>query len=168
MKAVHVILISTLFACTTSPAHKFNKLGISFNCPEGWSITDEDNIDDKGYYISIEKQSLDASGLMAVSWVNDSLDLNDDLELYKNEFLNNVIYKHADLQFENSFQTKFNTYNSVALRFTASILSVKHDGIIYAFYGNGKTITVVKQEAIEDRSDNEAGFATLENSFVVD
>jgi hypothetical protein len=44
-------------------------------------------------------------------------------------------------------------------------LSVKHRGVINVFLENEKTYSIIKQEALEDISENKEGFDLIESSF---
>ena len=68
------VLIFTLSA-HHSVAQTFNKQAVSFTIPEGWTLTEEEDFDGKGYYLSIEKDGELSSGLVTISWLNDSADL---------------------------------------------------------------------------------------------
>ena len=160
------ILVSFLFSCHSSQETKFEKSGISFTCPSGWKITDEENLNDAGYYLSCEKEGLNSSGLLTISWVNDSMALTEMLEIHKAEMEKNIVLKHSDLTFGNGEDAKFKDYNSKSVNFSTTLLGLKSEGMIYCFYANGKTITILRQEAIEDKSDNSEGFKIIENSFL--
>ena len=163
------LLVTLLVSCSaaSSSEKKFEKSGISFTCPEGWEITGEENIDSSGYYLTIEREGFSSSGLMTISWVNDSVDLVDYLEIYKNEFQTNTVYKYTNLSFSAPMEIKFNGIDAMATKFTTSILGLEYEGIVYCFYGNDKTLSILKQEAIEDKSKNRDGFDSIEESFVV-
>lgn len=84
-----LILIASIFLLLTSyseskPA-KFERDGFSITSPTGWGITDEENIDDLGYYLSIEKDGFDSSGIITITWVNGEMDLNEWVDIYNEE-----------------------------------------------------------------------------------
>lgn len=162
-----IFFLSVLFSCTEVPETKFEKDGISLTCPKGWKITEEENIDE-GYYLSIEKAGFGSSGLVTIIWINNRLDLSEWLNIYKDELSNNIVYKNSNLMFGENHKNEFNKVSSVAVEFTASIIGSKHEGIIQAFYGKDKTICVLKQEAIEDKSKNKNGFEMIEQSFKIE
>lgn len=97
---ISFLTITILTGCQESPETKFEKNGISFTCPTGWKITEEENLDNQGYYLSIEKDGFNSSGLLTVSWVNDILDLNEWLEALMDGLKNDIIYKNSNLKFE--------------------------------------------------------------------
>ncbi len=55
MKSVISLLIFSIVSCTLAQEVKFDKFGISFICPSGWKITDEEIFNNNGYYLSCEK-----------------------------------------------------------------------------------------------------------------
>ena len=57
-----------LMSCKETTESKFEKDGISLTCPSGWKIIDEENLDNQGYYLSIEKDGL----IEVKTWQDDS------------------------------------------------------------------------------------------------
>ena len=168
-QALAVLFIFAIFtSCQQSPETKFSKDGISMTCPAGWKITDEGPIEDQGYSISIEKDGLNSSGLLAVSWLNDSLDLNAYMEIYLEEMKGNAVYKTSNITFEPFSDSQYNKNNSLSVKYKLSLLSVAHTGVIHIFYGNNKTVAILRQEAVEDLGENKDGFELLERTFTVD
>ena len=158
-------LLSILACSKPSPEVKFEKLGVAFTCPEGWKVTDEEDIDGEGYYLTIEKDGFDASGLLTVSWTNDSLDLEEILDIYQEELENNVIYQNTNLAFDQTNETTFSKIPAQSRKYQVSLLGVAHEGYLYAFYGKNRTFAIIKQEAIEDQAKNQKGFEIIEGSF---
>ncbi len=169
MKQLIIILPIFIFfiSCGKSPEIKFDKEGVSLTCPSGWKITDEKKLDSMGYFLSIEREGLNSSGVYAMNWITDSIDLDSYIEVYKDNLKENIIYKHSDLKFDKSIWGKFNSNNSLVSTYSLSLIGLKHEGTIYVFYSNGKTVTVLKQGAVEDKDKNEEGFEVVEKSFVV-
>lgn len=153
-----------LAGCKEAPETKFEKDGISVTCPKGWEVTGEENLDG-GYYVAIEKVGLNSSGLINLTWIYGEIGLEEWLEMYKEEFRNNIIYKNTNLAFGEPYPGTFNTFDCVTMDFNVSVLGVKHEGFIHVFYGENKTVAVVTQEALEDQSENKEGFETFESSF---
>lgn len=167
MKNLIIILcfFITLSSCQETPATKFEYDGVSLISPKGWAITDQENLDDEGYYLSIEKDGMDASGLLSISWINYEFDLNEWMSIYKDELTNNIIYEYADLTFGEQKEDVFNDINTISISFTANILGLKHDGVIHFFYEKDKTFAILRQEAHEDKTSNKDGFELIEQSF---
>jgi hypothetical protein len=163
-----MVLLTVILSCKEAVETKFNKDGVSVTCPKGWKIMEEGNIDGQGYYVSMEKDGFNSSGLFALSWINDTTDLEEYLDIYVDEVKNNIIYKNSSLHFGRKHKSKFNEINTLTVEFTSNIIGVKHQGIIHVLYGKGKTIAIFKQEAIEDKKKNMHGFKMIEQSFVID
>lgn len=161
-----IMMILFLVSCSASPEMKFEMFGISFICPSGWKITEEENLDNEGYYLSIEKDGSNSSGLMTITWLNKKIELNKFLLAFQNKMKDNIIYKNSNLVFYKTFETKFNNKHSIASKFTANLIGVKYEGVIYSFYGMDKTILIQKLEALEDKTKNENGFEIMEKSFL--
>jgi hypothetical protein len=164
---IYLFLLSLFLSCSEKPAMQFKKDGVGFTCPAGWEITDEEKIDESGYYLSAEKAGLSESGLLSVTWMNDTLQLEEWMEICKDELKNNVVYKNSNLVFTPTTKSQFGTYPSIAARFSFKLLSLAHEGQIFIFYASHKTVAIIKQEAIEDITKNKIGFDILEQSFKV-
>ncbi|WP_324025576.1 hypothetical protein QSV08_20675 [Maribacter sp. BPC-D8] len=167
-----LILIASIFlfltSCSESKPAKFERDGVSITSPTGWGITDEENIDDLGYYLSVEKDGFDSSGIITITWVNGEMDLNEWVDIYKEELENNIIYKNSKLNFKSVAEGSFNDINSTSLKFTASILGLDHEGDIHFFYKGDKTFAILIQQATEDNATNKPGFDLIEKSFSVE
>ena len=161
-------IFAILTGCQQSPETKFARDGISLTCPAGWKITDEDTIEGNGYCISIEKDGLNSSGLLSVSWFTDSVDPSAYMDAYMEEMKNNVIYKSSNINFEDYAESQFKNNPSLSVKYNMSLISVAHTGIIHILYAHGKTITILRQEAIEDLDKNKDGFELLEQSFAIE
>lgn len=167
------LLISLLIffvsnSCQEAPEEQFEKDGVSLISPKGWKITDEENLDNQGYYLSIEKEGLNSSGLITLSWLNDELELHEWINIHKDKMKNNIIYKNSNLIFEDIHENKFNNLNTTSLNFTVSLLGLKHEGIIHFFHKEEKTFSFLIQEAIEDKNKNRRGFELIEQSFKIE
>ena len=155
-----------LTACQPSPEVKFDKMGVRFTCPEGWKITEEEDMGEEGYYLSVEKNGFDASAIMSITWVDEEINLADFLLEFQESLKENTIYAHSGLSFEAQIETTFNKRFALASKYSARVLGIAHQGTIYCFKGGGaRTFAILKQEAIEDRQKNKAGFDTIVESF---
>lgn len=163
-----LIPISLLFSCSSPPSKevKFEKSGISFTCPDGWKITEEDSLDGDGYYLACEKDGVISSGLFTLTWVNDTVALEEMMTVYQDELKNNVIFKNTNIKFGPSTEGEFNNYQTLQSSYNLTLLGDKTEGTMYCFYGNGKTIGLVKQQSLEDDSKNKQGFEIIETSFL--
>src|SRR5690606_131327 len=151
------LLLFTLFA-NHSFAQTFNKQEISFIIPEGWTLTEEEDFDGKGYYLSIEKDGELSSGLVTISWLNDTPDLYDIINMY----IDNIVKNHqetsgAKVKFDKTVPVMFRDFNAIKTSYRFSINNIPHEGEIICFNMPGKTMTLLLQEATEDKEYNKAG-----------
>jgi hypothetical protein len=165
---IYFFLLSLFLSCSEKPATPFIKDGVSFMCPAGWEITDEEKIDESGYYLSAEKAGLSESGLLSVTWMNDTLQLEEWIGICKDELKNNVVYKNSNLVFAPTTKSQFGVYPSITAHFSFKLLGLAHDGQIQVFYAPHKTFAIIRQEALEDKDKNKAGFEVLEKTFKVE
>ena len=167
----YLILLLLFFACDScleSPEAKFEKDGVTFISPRGLKITDEENIDNEGYLISIEKDGFDSSSLIIISWINGELDLDNWININVDEMKNNIIYKNSNLVFRELQKDKYNYLDTNSMKYTSDLLGVKHEGIIHFFYKKGKTFSISIEEAIEDKAKNKKGLKLIEQSFKIE
>jgi hypothetical protein len=169
MKKLIPILLAlfVITSCEVTPEVTFERDGVLVTSPKGWKITDEENFDDQGYYLAIEKDGFDSSGLVAITWIKSELDLVEWMSIIKDEMKDNLVYKNSNLSFENQSKGKFNGINTTSVPYTSSILGLKHEGIIHVFHENGNTFEILIQEALEDKVKNRNGFEQIEQSFKI-
>lgn len=165
---IYLILFTSFLSSCESPEVDFKMKDVSFTCPKGWRITEtEDYVEEDGYYVSIEKDGLNSSGIVTIEWVADSFDLELWIETFKVELQNNIIFKTADLSFGDLYDSEFSGYETVSVDFYMNLFGLKHEGKYSVFHHENKTISVLKQGANEDVNANEPGFSIIENSFNV-
>lgn len=155
-----------LVSCNNnSPAYTYENSGLSVICPEGWYISEEENFEGGVFYLSVEKDGFDSSGIVTITRFDDYLDLEELSNIMEDELRSNLVYKHSNLSFKAPYWGSFAGYDAYIVPFSASILSINHTGFIYSFYSDNKTYTVLKQEADEDSYENIVGFDLIENTF---
>ena len=159
------LVLSVISACKESPEFQFEKDGVSFTCPAGWSIGEEEDFEGMGHYLAIEKNGLDPSGIVTISWINDSLDLTEWYETFIEGMAEEPVYANSNIKFPPGKPGKFNNIHTMTGSFQGEILGLKHEGSIHVFYAGDKTFAIMKQGAIPDREDNAPGFKTIESSF---
>ena len=168
----NVLLLTILFlavsSCEEPKQTKFDKMGVSFTCPKGWSITDQESIEGQGYYLAAEKDGFTSSGLVTFSWIDGEFNLNEWLKVNKETLGENFVMQNADIKFGDVEYDKYNGIQTLSMTFTASLLGVDHEGKLQVFHKSNKTFATLSQGAIEDRSENKDGFAGIEGSFKVE
>ena len=163
----YLIILFCSFISFLNAQKKFNKEGVSFNIPKDWSITEEEDWDGEGYYLSVEKDGLDSSGMVTMTWINGEIDLDEWLEETKTDFKTNL-GKNSKLKFDKEVSTTYNNIESKSVSYTFSLIGFKHRGNIILFYKNGKSFLMIKQEANEDIKKNKKGFVIIEESFLLE
>lgn len=160
-------ILALLQACTKRQPVPFSQKGIAFIVPADWKITEEDSLDGEGYYLSIEKRGLDESGLVAISMVNDSLDLPAYIDLFK-ESLEEEMMLGSKASYTPLEQKSYANIDAISTRYKFTLMGLKHTGRLVAFYGKEKTVLVLEQCATEDLSKTTTGYASIENTFGLD
>lgn len=147
------------------PENRFESNVFSFNYPEDWNITDSEEIEGGIYYMSIEKNGIDSSGLMTIVSFEELIDLDEYIKMNIEQLQNNPVVKN--LNFDTTKDSDFNKIKSRSSNFDFKTMGIKHEGIIYAFNSENNSVVILKQEAIEDRKENAEGFTTIRSSFEI-
>ena len=102
MKNVCIVFVFllTFTACQETPEVAFEQQGVRFTSPKGWEISDEEDLEGEGYFLCIEKDGFDSSGIITVSWLNEGIDFKEWININKEELENNFIYKNTDFAFD--------------------------------------------------------------------
>ena len=163
---ISVFLIIAFSCGTQKPGGSFSRDGVSFTYASGWSITEQEDLDGAGYYLSIEKSGFDASGLLTLTWINGILDLREYLEIIQEEYKNQKLLTNLD--FQAARDNDFNGIQSISCNFKLNTFGLDHTGVIYVFVVGENTFSIIKQEVIEDISKNKMGFDLIESTFKVE
>lgn len=166
-RLIIVLLILAASGCgSQAPGGNFLRDGVSFTYPTGWSITEQEEIEGGGYYLSVEKDGFNVSGLLTLTWINGLVDTHEYLETIQAGFEKQKLLN--DITFQPVRDNNFNGIPCISSDYKFTTLSVKHIGIIYVFVKGDKTYSIMKQEAIEDVANNKEGFDEIVASFKVE
>ena len=166
MKKPILILLTLLFlfSCEETPESKFEKDGVFLLSPKGWNISDQEDFG-SGYYLSIEKDGFDSSGIVVVMWFNDILDRTELINNFMAELSDQWMF--SDISSRSIINDRFNSISSLSLQYEGNVFGLPHEGIAHSFHTKGKTFYIAKQSVVEDRYINEKGFELIEKSFRV-
>jgi hypothetical protein len=175
-KTVAPLLLSLFFiACSSgpSPEQQFDKKGVSFTSPARWKISEEEEYEESkesysGYYLSVEKEGFDESGIVLISWIDVEIDLDDWQAICTEKIASNIIYRNTNLQFGPTRADELNGIPTQSVQATFSLLGLEHEVNLHFFHANGKTFDVMIQQATEDNEKNKEGFDTILKSFQVE
>ncbi|GAA0871620.1 hypothetical protein GCM10009117_07660 [Gangjinia marincola] len=135
----------------------------NFDFPDDWNITDSEGLEEGVYFLSVEKDGLDSSGLFTVVSFDEEIDLDNLVSINLEQLQNNPVI--ANLKFDSIRDAEFNHIKSRTSNFTFSTLGIRHEGSISAFNGDKNSYVTLKQGSLEDKNKNSNGFSTIENSF---
>lgn len=162
---VPALIICLLLTCSFKELDKFSQDGISFNVPADWSITDREDLEGEGYYMSCEKSGSDASGLVTVTWVKDIIPLEENAATYVNALKEDFTKRNASFRFDPAVKATYSNNQCTRINYTMKLSQLPQHGTINCFHLCGKTVVVIEQEADEDAEKNRAGFREIEKSF---
>ena len=164
-KILTFCLLSIALSCTaTSKETPAEVYDASFTCPAGWTVSEQEDYGDSKY-LSIEKSGLNSSGLIMVTYSDEHIELTDYLDIYRESFSNQTLL--SNIQFEKEKEATYGQHKGLVCEYTFSIMSVEHEGRLYVFHSNGKSVCVTEQEAIEDKAENKAGFEKVKETLTI-
>ena len=143
----------------------FSKDDLSFSYSADWSITEQDNLDGAGYYLSVEKTGFNSSGMLAMTWIYGVFDSHEYIEVIKAEYRENKDFKN--LRYSVIRNSIFAGIKTTSCDYSFDILGIKHQGAFHVFVKGGNTYFLLRQEAIEDVEKNQMGFDIIESTFKV-
>ncbi len=165
------IIVSVIFLLITTISYgggntdkHFELQGVSFNYPDDWRITEQEKLEDNGYYLAVEKKGWNASGIVTLTWVEKG-----DEEVYLKGIQKTLAKQpfFKKVEFSPAHKTTFNKKPAIVSDFTASVLGMKHRGSVYILTSGEKTYALIKQEVIEDIEKNKAGFKLIETPITI-
>ena len=165
-----LLLLILIYALSTGCKNKavqktFNQYGISFNYPSDWKIDDVTDLDESYYYISVEKTGFNSSGIITIIVIEEEIDLVELITDFQ-ENLSSVIYNQ--LKVEDITETQYGQYAAVYSKYTANMIALPHEGRMYAFSANGKTVYIDEEESVKDKEKNAAGFETIRKTLKIE
>lgn len=164
------IALVCLTACggDTAVSAEYSKNGVSFTVPEKWKITEEEDLDPTGHYLSLERAGLNESGIITVSWLSSAGGI-----LTREDMMDNTLEVMESMELCKDLvvtevpDAMFGTYPALCQNYTMNVMGAPHRGRLYAMEYDGKIMCVMMQEMPEDNSKNKDGFKTFEESFSV-
>jgi len=156
---------SIFVSCQNTPESKYRDHQVAFTVAESWTVTEEEDLGEGAYYISIEKEGITSSGLIALTWLSDSIELDLWLDQYKIGFREQKEFRNSGLEFSSYKEVKYNNHEARSFSYTASVMDVDISGIIVAFHHNGRTYSILNQGADEDEEKNRQGFDTFKKTL---
>ena len=139
----------------------FNQRGIVFQHPGDWSVGEVEKEDSTAVSVTCEKDGLDDSGLITISYFRDSLDLSQVQEVYQQQLGSVSTHKLGGVKFTPPQPGRLGPRETLQSTFTMSLLGVAHTGFLDAFSYKGHTVMVLRQQADEDSTKNRPGFALI-------
>ncbi|MEM9023415.1 MAG: hypothetical protein AAGB22_06720, partial [Bacteroidota bacterium] len=142
-----LVLVLGLTACNnlvpTSEPGSFDAHGFAFTVPASWSITEEENLDDEGYYLSCERQGFDASGLLTLTWYYFPADREFLLGAFQQSLAENPIFELTDINFGPVRDTVFQEYDALKIPYRMTLLGLPHRGMLLSYYCDTYTMVIL-------------------------
>ncbi len=160
--AASIVFIA--FACGVASAKGFDEYGISFSYPTDWHITENSDADDT-QFISVEKEGIESSGMVAMQTLNKIYDIDSFVDAYRDSMANNDVFD--DLEFSSVTSGAYGHYSCDTFSYSMSVMGIPHHGRIYIIDDSDRYVIIMEQEADEDRAVNATGFDAIRTSLTL-
>lgn len=165
------LIVSLLSSCdlvgSEHKRSKYRRDGISFEIPEGWSITKEKPTSNGALILSIEKDGFDSSGYVSIVWFDEIIDLDNWKDKYLESFKNNEQLKNTTIQFSEYTKDRYSQFEAKKINYSFFVVGFKTVGEIYLFYQSGKSISVIQQFIEDEQHLVEPGLQVIEHSLSI-
>ncbi len=157
----------TMAGCGAAPDKTYDRNGIAFSYPADWRVTEEEDYGDGGYYLCVEKNGFDSSGLVMITCLDREYSSP---EVYTDALLENLREKP---QFEDIVVTPavagtYGNYPAQVVTYTMSVMGIMpHTGSVWLFETEDVFVAVVEQQADKDNVENAKGFGTIEGTLTI-
>lgn len=158
-----LVAVSLMSACGGKGGNKtFDEYGISFSYPSDWEITDTED-DDLSTYVCVEKKGFDPSGIVIISVIKEEMEQDEFIDFYSSSFIEEDFFD--DLNVTPVSSGNYGKYPVNMIEYTGSVEKYPHRGRISMFVLDGRSVSVMEQEATEDTKANKEGFETIESTL---
>ena len=161
-----LICVFSIGCAKKTSQEPFNQYGVSFTYPSGWELDEAEELGAGRYYICVEKSGFNSSGILTIVVIEEEMDLTECLADFQEGIASQPVF--SQMKMGNAVEGKYGQYTGICAQYTANVASMPHEGHMYVFSTNGKTIYINEQEAVEDKSKNAAGFESLRESLRVE
>jgi len=160
-----LIVIAVLFiGCVGEGPQIGSSSGVTYTCPEGWSITDELDYGGAGYYSACEKDGENSTGVFVLSWFGVEQVLDDSLSNMQDTLKEGYNVEGIDIEFTETEKAFFDGHEALISGYALSVEGVRHQGKIIAFNCNEKSVVILSQEAARDHDEYLADFEIIGTS----
>jgi len=160
-----LIVIAVLFiGCMGEEPQIDTSSGVTYTCPEGWSITDELDYGGVGHYSACEKDGENSSGVFVLSWFGVEQELSESLGDMRSTIEGGYDDEGMDIEVSEPEDAFFNGYEALVSDYSLSLGEIDFQGKIIAFNCNEKSAVILSQEAAKDHDEYLADFERIGNS----
>lgn len=159
------MIIAILFSgCMGNQPQLGSTGGVTYTCPEGWSITDELDYGGIGYYSACEKDGENSSGVFVLSWFGIEKELNESLGDMRDTLEEGYGEEGMGIELSEPEEAVFRGYDALVSDYSLSLEGIDFQGKIIAFNCGGKSVVILSQEAVKDHDEYLDDFERIGNS----
>jgi hypothetical protein len=159
-------VFATLALLMTScwPGQTYDKNGISFDYPGGWSITDDEFTNNRGY-LSLKKEGSDPAATITFGWMVSDANIGADMMIHNIFKEMQATETFTEFESEPAVDVPYGEYPARAVAYTATIDGVACVGNIWVFSAEGRVVNVALREGADKA--NIAEFKKIKDSFTL-
>lgn len=158
-----VFIIMMIFSSCQDSEKSVELYGVSFVCPKGWVVEEEESEADYINSFTIRKKGILFSGDVLVTVIEGMSAQEIFLNGHKQAVQESSTIKN--LKFEGMKKSQYGIYSGLLVEYTAETMSIEHECKMYAFYENGRTIGIIENCVSEDRGTIYPAFKIIRESM---
>jgi hypothetical protein len=160
--AAVIAVFSYVFTACAPAGQPYDKNGLSFNYPEGWTITADEYNGGVGY-LSISKDGATPPATVTFGWMESDAQIGADMMLANIFTEMQKTETFVDLVREDPLDVTYGPYPARAITYTATIDGVPCAGAVWVFAAEGRVVNVAVREGTDKAG--AADFKMVKESF---
>lgn len=162
-----IAIVICCFSCAEPEASEYSRFGVSFTCPAGWSITEEQMLENDVYYITCEKSGVLADAMFILNWTDGMVHREEWVAMYLESLKEELESVSADVYHGEISESVFAGYESMSVVLESELLGARILTELHSFHAGSRSYVLLKQGTKEDQSSDLKDFRTIESSFTV-
>lgn len=169
LRGITLAVILLLSASCTGEKKKdtpFEKYGISFVCPAGWSVTDAMDAQE-AVYVAVEDDGEITGGVVTFTLFFERLDLGECLE-FMNGYFDDAQEEFTMFEIGDVEDGVYNRFPAKVQEYMFGFDGMNAKGRFVAFNAGEYTVCILEQNYMDNYEGGRHAFEKLENTFAVD
>jgi hypothetical protein len=162
LSSVLLLAVISLGLTACWPAQTYDNNGLSFNYPGGWTITDDEFANQRGY-LSLSKDGADPAATITFGWMVSDAQIGADMMIGSVFQGMQLTESLENLKTEPATDATYGDYPARAVTYTATVGGKPVSGAVWVFKAEGRVVNVAVREGAGQG--NAGDFKKIKDSF---